>query len=216
MLVRAAIIALVLASSSWVVFASRPQASRTVDLSRVPMRLADWQGRHDRPFDDETLRVLGVDGYTSRVYESAAAVAPVSLYIGYYASQAQGDSMHSPLNCLPGAGWQPVSRARVRLGDGRTGFEANRLLVQKGIEQQLVLYWYEGRGRRVASEYLNKLWLMVDAVRLNRTDGSLVRLMVPVERGARLERASASALSFAAVLQPHLEAVLSERAEDVR
>ena len=53
--------------------------------------------------------MLGVDDYLSRAYYRADG-AVVGLYMGYYGSQRQGDTIHSPLNCLPGAGWEPVSR----------------------------------------------------------------------------------------------------------
>jgi EpsI family protein len=148
-------------------------------LSDLPAAIGGWQGRDSKPFDDDIVAALGVDDYINRHYEREGH-PPVSLYAGYYASQRQGDTIHSPQNCLPGAGWRPVSSERVTIDAGGTPIEVNRYLIQKGVERQAVLYWYQGRGRVVANEYANKLWLMVDAARLRRTNGALVRLITPV------------------------------------
>jgi EpsI family protein len=148
-------------------------------LSSLPATLGDWHGRDSTPFADDIVAALGVDDYINRQYERAGR-PPVSLYAGYYASQRQGDTIHSPQNCLPGAGWRPVSSERVTIDAGGTPIEVNRYLIQKGVERQAVLYWYQGRGRVVANEYANKLWLMLDAARLRRTNGALVRLITPV------------------------------------
>ena len=118
--------------------------------------------------------------------------SPVGIYIGYYASQRQGDTIHSPQNCLPGAGWHPVETGVGNLqADGRT-VTVNEFVIQKGLDRQVVFYWYQGRGRVVANEYANKAFLMLDAARLHRTNGGLVRLIAPIGldgRGARTDRA---------------------------
>ena len=155
-------------------------------LAAFPLRIGGWQGEPADRFDQQTLTVLGVDEYINRVYVSPAG--GVGLYVGYYRSQRQGDAIHSPLNCLPGAGWQPVSRDRVKItvpgdaagGAGHGEIEVNRLLVEKGLDRQVVLYWYQGRGRVVASEYRSKLYTVLDAMRYNRTDAALVRVLAPV------------------------------------
>jgi EpsI family protein len=113
----------------------------------------------------------------------------LGLYIGYYQSQREGDSMHSPLNCLPGAGWLPVSSGRLAIpvqapADSASAaagtIEVNRYVVQKGGETMLVLYWYQSHGRVIASEYWGKIYMVLDAIRTNRTDAALVRVIVPM------------------------------------
>jgi EpsI family protein len=148
-------------------------------LSELPATLDAWQGRETKPFADDVVAALGVDDYVNRSYERDGG-PPVALYVGYYASQRQGDTIHSPQNCLPGAGWRPVSSERVTVDAGGTPIEVNRYLIEKGPERQAVLYWYQGRGRVVANEYANKLWLMLDAARLRRSNGALVRVITPV------------------------------------
>jgi len=133
--------------------------------------------------EDRILAILGVDDYLNRVYVSPER-AGVALYVGYYNSQRQGDSIHSPMNCLPGAGWEPLSRSFVKIpvtvaGDTKE-IDANRYVIQKGLDRQVVLYWYQSHGRTVASEYWSKFYLIRDALRLNRTDAALVRVIVPI------------------------------------
>jgi EpsI family protein len=212
---RAVLLGIVLASSAWVVHGGAPPAPvHAAGLSALPMSLGTWSGRDEPPFDADTLRVLGVDTYVNRAYVSTeAAEAMVGVYVGFYGSQRQGDAIHSPLNCLPGSGWQPMHRSRVAVtGAGQEPFDATRLLVQKGRDRQVVLYWYEGRGRRVASEYWNKALLVADAVRSNRTDGALVRLMSPVGRSEAA--ADAQLLAFTSDLLPALTRALPGRVQE--
>jgi EpsI family protein len=129
------------------------------------------------------IRVLGVSDYLTRAYFRADK-AGVGLYIGYWESQRQGDTIHSPLNCLPGSGWDPVSKTTIEVpnGIGDDRIAVNRYVVQKGLDTQVILYWYQSHGKVVASEYWSRLFLIRDAVRLNRSDGSIVRVIAPVLR----------------------------------
>ena len=177
-------------------------------LGSLPIEIGTWHAAGDMPIDDESLGVLGVDDYVNRVYDKAGAV-PVSLYIGYYASQRQGDTIHSPQNCLPGAGWQATESGQTTLDLGGRPLEVNRYMVQKGLSRQVVLYWYQGRGRVIANEYANKLWLMVDAAKLHRSNGSLVRVVAPVAAvNGGVAGADAAAADFARSLYPALSSYL--------
>jgi EpsI family protein len=191
------------------------RASKT---ERVPVResfdnfptyITGWEGRSLGAFDAKIVSVLGVDEYMNRVY-STPGKQPVGLYVGYYQSQRQGDTMHSPLNCLPGAGWLPISQKRteIRVTDdhGPRTVLVNDFIIQKGLDQQVVLYWYQSHGRVVASEYWGKIYTVVDAVRLNRSDGALVRLVAPIATNTPggQEAAEASAIAFAQAIFPQL------------
>ena len=189
-----------MATKSWL--RGRPLAS-------LPRTLGAWSDPVDLPLDRDVRAVLGVDDYLNRTYVNAAA-QPVDLYIGYYASQRQGDTIHSPQNCLPGAGWQPVEGGATSLDvDGRR-LTVNRYVIQKGLDRQVVLYWYQGRGRIVANEYANKFWLMFDAARLHRSDGALVRVVAPVTRtpNASLAAADDAAAEFTRAVFPRLSRFL--------
>jgi EpsI family protein len=190
---------------------SEPAVERLA-FKQFPMTLESWRAVEDPPMEEDVLKVLGVDDYLSRAYYKPDGAA-VGLYMGFYNSQRQGDTIHSPLNCLPGAGWQPVSDGRLHIADaGGPGrhMEVNRYVVQKGLDRQLVLYWYQSHGRVVASEYVSRLFLIHDAIRLNRTDGSMVRVIAPVAVDAQDGGASAErlAIEFVRTLVPHLSAYL--------
>jgi EpsI family protein len=173
-------------------------------LAALPYEIKGWHGTDGRPLADDVVSVLGVDDYVHRTYISESGV-PVNLYAGYYTSQRQGDAIHSPQNCLPGAGWQPVSSSTITLRSAGGEVPVNQYVIQKGLDQQVVLYWYQGRGRVIANEYKNKALLMWDAATIHRTNGGLVRVMVPVAQGMD---ASAEAVAFASVLLPHLERLM--------
>lgn len=173
-------------------------------LDTTPITLDRWSGR-EAALDDDVIAQLGVDDYINRQYVAAGA-PPVALYVGYYASQRQGDTIHSPQNCLPGAGWQPISAERVDIGLGDRRIPVNRVVIQKGVDRQAVFYWYQGRSRLVASELANKAWLMIDAARLRRTDGGLVRVMTPVP--STPAEAFTTLTAFSTALFPHLSSRL--------
>lgn len=131
----------------------------------------------------EEQRVAGMTDYLMRVYEPAggsATAAYLSLYVGYYASQTQGRTIHSPKNCLPGAGWEALQSRSVQVATAGGSFAANQYLLQRKDERALVLYWYQGRGRTEANEYQVKWDLLRDAALRGRTEEALVRVVVPV------------------------------------
>lgn len=160
-------------------------------FSEFPMILADrWAGK-ELPLEEKVLEILKVSDYLMRVYNPTASssevkltlpLVPISLYIGYYESQRTGATYHSPKNCLPGAGWSfaDTSMASIPIANDGQSILINKVLIQKGEYKQLVLYWYHDRGRVIASEYWAKGYMIWDSMTTNRTDGSLVRIIVPV------------------------------------
>lgn len=171
-------------------------------LRDLPTRIGPWRGLDTEPFADDVLAQLGVDDYINRHYANEETQALVATYAGYYASQRQGDTIHSPQNCLPGAGWRPVEADRITLSGPSGPVEVNKYVISKGLSRQVVLYWYQGRGRVVAGEYTNKALLMFDAARLGRSNGGLVRLISPVVTTP--DAATAQLTAFATALLPHL------------
>ena len=183
-----------------------PPAVTTADpLARFPASLSEWAGT-ESPLDEEVVDMAAVDDYLNRYYNSAAG--ELALYVGYYQSQAQGEALHSPLFCLPGAGWQPVSvrRTDLRGADGSTS-TVNELVVERGLDRLLVLYWYQTRARITASEYARKLFQMRDAVVSGRTDVALVRVVAPImARDESSEARSADlARGFAELVLPQVQ-----------
>src|SRR5256885_11230488 len=109
----------------------------TVDLSRLPATIGEWRGEEAAPLDESVVRLLAADSYVNRTY-SAAGAAPVGVYVAVYAGQKPGDSNHSPLNCLPGTGWEPVAISTVAMQqpDGTAG-SARRMIVRKDDQRDL-------------------------------------------------------------------------------
>lgn len=174
-------------------------------LSQFPLRIDAWIGKPQR-LDDQVYRILGVDDYVQATYRSPGS-RWVQLYVAFYESQREGDLIHSPKNCMPGGGWNIVQSdvERIDLPAREEAFHAIKLLLQKGEERQMVLYWFQSRGRFIASEYLQKVYLVVDSITRHRTDGSFVRLIAPMGPEEGEEAALKTLKSFAAHLVPILE-----------
>jgi EpsI family protein len=168
------------------------------ELRNFPSQVGAWkQEGFDRRFDAQTMSVLRASDYLLRDYRIGKGQT-ANLYIGYYATQRDGASYHSPLNCLPGAGWSMVDpeRIAISLPSGKS-FLANKYVIENGDHRELMIYWYQGRGRMIASEYWGKIYTVLDCVRLRRSDAAMVRVTVPITTSdtAALE----SAREFAAV-----------------
>lgn len=175
-------------------------------LSKFPRNLGSWAGTDER-IDKETLDVLGPGDFLLRVYENTAVdEAPVDLFIAYFPSQRSGDTIHSPKNCLPGSGWRPIESHPVLLSlPGQPSFPATRYLIARGDERELVWYWYQAHGRALASEYWAKFYLIADAIRMNRSDGSLVRLVTPFQTRERSGDADTRLRTLAGQVVPLLQ-----------
>jgi EpsI family protein len=152
------------------------------ELKSFPKQIGTWQQLGgDEQFDNQTIAVLRASDYLLRNYRGADGRV-VNFYVGYYASQRDGATYHSPLNCLPGAGWVMNEPGTITITpEGRAPFVANRYLIQNGLHKELLIYWYQGRGRSIASEYWGKVYTVVDSVRLRRSDGAMIRIMTPVD-----------------------------------
>lgn len=148
-------------------------------LTQFPLRIGNWSGS-DTTIGESVLKVLRIKDYLSRIYLNNHSHNSLMLYIGYYPSQREGDTIHSPKNCLPGSGWEVIHADFLTITRSGEPIKINKYLVQKGTEQDLILYWYQSRGRVIASEYWSKIYLVVDAIGKNRTDGALVRISLPV------------------------------------
>jgi EpsI family protein len=174
-------------------------------LSSFPKQLGDWKGK-DIALDKDTLDVLGPGDFLVRDYYAPDQPQPTNLYIAYFPSQRTGDTIHSPKNCLPGAGWAPVQNSRITLVlPGHDPFPANRYVIAKGDAHQLVLYWYWAHDRGVASEYWAKFYLVKDSIRMNRSDGALVRIVTPMVSGETPDAAQERLFLFASNVVPLLD-----------
>ena len=175
-------------------------------LSSFPAQLGDWNSTRIT-LDNDTLAVLGAGDFMERVYQDPTRKLPdVDLFLAYFPSQRTGDTIHSPQHCLPGAGWNPDERTPIELAlPGHAPFPANRFVISKAESRRLVLYWYWAHDRGVASEYWAKFYLVKDAIRMNRSDGALVRITISMHPGETPDAAQQRAMPFASLVVPLLD-----------
>ncbi|HWW13918.1 MAG TPA: EpsI family protein [Candidatus Dormibacteraeota bacterium] len=179
---------------------------RHLPLSSFPAQLANWDSIEIEQ-DAKTLEVLGHGDFLERVYHDPAKKLPyVDLFLAYFPSQRTGETPHSPQHCLPGSGWNPDENVRVTLTlPSHSPFPANRYVISKGDQRKLVLYWFWAHDRGVASEYWAKFYLVKDAIRMNRSDGSLVRFVTPMFPGETPDAAQQRILPFTSTVIPLLD-----------
>jgi EpsI family protein len=198
------IVLLVAAAGARLVLGSPRTVDRAQPLSQFPTEIDGWIGT-DSALDPEVVKTAAVNDYLNRYYESSGGT--LGLYVGYYQSQRRGESLHSPLQCLPGAGWQTLENEPLEIGsksDG-TARSIRRLVVERGLDRLLVLYWYHTASRVTGNEYARKVFLMSDAFRSGRTDVALVRIVASFGRHDAADDTGAIAIA-----RPFAERVLPE------
>jgi EpsI family protein len=165
-------------------------------LTRLPLSLGSWRFAEEIEIDDETRDILQADDFLYRAYKDTSTGRLATIEVAAFKSLRTGKTPHSPKNCLPGSGWTQLSSDMFPVNVGAAEpIVVNRYIVQHGEDRSLVMYWYQSRERVVASEYAAKLWVMADAIRLNRTDTALVRVVVGISKDDA-DAATQSAVSF--------------------
>jgi EpsI family protein len=184
-------------------FVAGARGQRAVPLARpldsVLPALDGYQVR-DQKIGAEERRVAGMTNYVARVYMRDSIPAFATL-VSYYDRQTRGKSIHSPKNCLPGAGWEVLAGGTATVPSNGVSYVVNRYLLKNGATRAVVYYWYQGRGRVVASEYAVKWNLLRDAAFRGHTEEALVRVVVPVvaasSKSADLDKGVADATALA-------------------
>lgn len=199
--------ALVILQGGLIYSAMRPEALPSArPLSGLAEKLGSWNLIQEGVVDEETREVLKADDLLNRFYGKDRT--GVNLFVAAFRSQRNGKAPHSPKNCLPGSGWVPLNAGEISVDSGKgTQLNVNRYVVSNGENRSLVLYWYQSRDRAVASEYRAKFWVMMDAMRLNRTDTALIRVVVPIHEKDE-ETASRMAQDFIRSFYPDLRQIL--------
>lgn len=212
------IVVLLLAATA-VVLHSRGDSDRvpaSEPLSLMPETIGSWTGQ-DLPIADDVLAVLGKGDFLNRVYVSSQpmnvsqtssttnANLPIGLFIGYFPTQRTGQSIHSPQNCLPGAGWNFDSHRYTTLKDvNGKSYRVGEYQISNGEARQFVIYWYQAHGRSIPNEYIARAYMVADAIRLDRTDGALVRVITQIAPTETTEDARARAVRFTSLMAPML------------
>ncbi len=183
------------------------QAQRTMalqaPLSGVDHPIEGYASR-DLEVPEDQLKVGGFTSYLNRVYLTDEGKEVYGVFVGFFDSQQQGKTIHSPKNCLPGGGWEAMTHHRVDMETPVGAVPVNRYVIANKNHQALVYYWYQGRGRVAANEYLVKLDLLRDAALRRRTDEALVRLVIPITPEMSEAQADELARRAAASLVPTL------------
>jgi EpsI family protein len=167
-------------------------------LDQIPAQIDGWTAVPGRIPDARELELLGATSYLSRDYRRAGQ--SLNLFVSYYAIQRAGESMHTPKNCLPAAGWEILKYDKVDIPFGARPQQVNKFTIQNGDAKQTVLYWYQSKDRVIASEYEGKGFLLWDAMTKGRTDGAVVRIIVPDNA-----EAANAALGFARAILPEMK-----------
>jgi EpsI family protein len=202
MSLRASVAGLILVGG---IFATHSFKPKDAAAPQLPLRefASDIGSSHgeDRPFENQVVRAIGADEYINRIYLGSSL--PIELYVGYYKDQRTGDRIHSPKNCLPGSGWEPIHSTRIQIGieDG-VPVVVNGVLVAQGAKRDMVLYWYQSHGRIIASEYWAKFWLVADALNHRSADGSIIRIWTSATDGEASSQARA--VEFARHVYPQV------------
>ena len=176
------VVAIMLLTAGFLGFLSNPEVIKlNKSFDSFPLKFGKWQGVKSE-LDQEVYNLLGVEDYILSDYRSSEGES-VNLYVGFYQSQKEGDLIHSPKNCMPGGGWNITETSIEKVNfTNNDNIDVIKLLMQKGSEKQIVLYWFQSRGRIISSEYMQKIWLVIDSITKHRTDGSFVRLISRVTK----------------------------------
>jgi EpsI family protein len=200
-------IAVLLLAGTALLLHTRPDTDRnppSEPLSQFPSSIGGWTGS-DQDITRETLDVLGSGDFLSRIYTGEQQTLPVSLFIGYFPTQRTGQTIHSPKHCLPGAGWVFESSNYADLYDAAgKQYRVGEYVIADSDAKQFVIYWYQAHGRSVASEYAAKIHMAADAIRMNRTDGALVRVITPIDSSEGVPAAKKRAEEFTMLFAPLL------------
>lgn len=189
-------------------------------LDQVPDTFGRWTGQ-DLPISAETLEILGKGDFLNRMYTfdgagktagpstNTSAVPPVQLFIAYFPTQRTGQAIHSPQNCLPGSGWTFLSSGVTRFkDDAGKDFKVGDYIISDGRFKQEVFYWYQTHGNSIASDYAAKAHMLIDSIRLGRTDAALVRVITAIPLNETSAQAHARLLAFTKHVTPLLPAYI--------
>jgi exosortase D (VPLPA-CTERM-specific) len=173
-------------------------------FAEFPLHIGEWVGQKSS-LEPAVLDALKLDDYLLADYRGSDGL-PINLYVAFYQSQRNGLSIHSPARCIPGGGWliRRSERYTLRAGAGHETWPVNRVLIEQGAQQALVYYWFQERGRRITSEYAVRWYLFWDSLTVHRTDGALVRLVVPVPKHTSVESLDTQLAKFASTAESPL------------
>ena len=168
-------------------------------LSNFPQQIGQWTLQNTRQSSEGVIDLLGVNDYIDYTYQDNNGNI-INFYVGFYESVGTTGSYHSPKNCLPGGGWGIDSTKTIKIDQ----VNVSEMIIRNGSQYKVVLYWFQNRGRIIASEYLEKIYLVLDALFMKRRDGSFVRLMVQTPHSS-IDKAEILLKNFAQLSMTQLD-----------
>jgi EpsI family protein len=186
---------------TWLSATPKPVSHRP--FAEFPQQLGEYRMIGSQSIDSDVQAVLKADDYIVRWYESPSGKR-AEVFVAYYAVQKAGESMHSPKNCLPGSGWEPLLNDRVTVSGPAGSVDVNRYVVEKGNSRTLILYWYHSGRRIYASEYWGKAYLIADSARTGQRDGAIARIAVGLSKNSNIDAATKDAIDLAGILQSQI------------
>jgi EpsI family protein len=204
--VRLLTIILLVQGAAFYAIAMRPEAVAPVGpLTLFPNEFPGWYLRREARIEPDIQEILKADDLLSREYVNTAGTEGAYLFIAFFKTQRDGQAPHSPKNCLPAAGFEPLEAfpITIRLPGRDAPVAINRYLTARGEEKSVTLYWYQSHRRIIAGEFAAKFWLIADSVRYHRSDTALVKIVVPVVNNDATA-ATKTAVEFAQVVFPSL------------
>jgi EpsI family protein len=189
-----------------------PMVADASPLLELPTEIAAWRALGDLPVTTDVERMLHADFNLRRIYGHPRG-GRVELYLGYYGTERGGRPEHTPDACYPSAGWEILARQVIEVDRARS-LRAHEFAVERNGERQLVHFWYRSYRRTGLLGSMDQvLDRLVGRLLQGRADGALVRVSTPIERGDELVEARGRLVSFAAALDPLLEAHWPREAE---
>lgn len=179
-------------------------------LKNFPKKLSHYELQAARVSSDAVIEMLGVTDYISYSYQRDAAHG-VSLYAAYYDAVNERQGYHSPKNCLPGSGWGIAEVKPRQIFPAQAPDQPvviTEMIIRNRNDYQVVYYWYQNRGRIIASEFMERIYRVFDSLFMRRSDGSFIRIIVDVPEGSDLTSAEALADDFAGLVLAELQKFL--------
>lgn len=205
--VRVVTLILLLQAIAYYAFSREEYVPTPAPLTAFPMALGSWGMTQDVGVEQDVREVLQADDLLNRNYARPGEI-PVNLFVAAFKSQRNGKTPHSPKNCLPGAGWVQLVNDRIPIDMPGFGTQVvNHYVISHGDDRSVVLYWYQTHDRVVASEYRARFFVVVDAMRYNRSDTALVRIIAPVVDRDQ-DRSDKTVIEFAKAAAPALREAL--------
>lgn len=200
-----AAVAVVLALLSIInVWAGRPAPSLDkLDMATFPQRLGNWQA-HPIILDEGTIKSLGTNQYFNATYVNEQTGDSLYFLITYYPEQDSSAAAHAPVSCMLGGGWSIIKKGEVPPNENPHNIPLGQMLLKKQNSYIVSNFWFQQRGRSISNEFMNKIYLFIDALKTRRTDGGLVRIELIMRPGMSPEQGQAVVDEFIEFIKPEI------------